>query len=376
MGATYKANAGGGSVSGDDDDAHHRSVPWGYLSRALELSVSNLQTIGDDEMCSVESPYSMDIGSNGKSSSSERCSSSGASCYVRSGGLGHGYMSSFRPRLLNSDELKFIWKLLRSYEGNKADHRRAVSSGYAEKGSELIQPGYDNKNDIFSLKTFVKFCQWWIPVTTTLLQIPNEWASLNHVKVQGFMGVIQANDLLLKKNLPGVFLLRFSESNPGRLVLTHTREVRKYFILVVLRSTSEDKSALLSIYKVLAVLDAETRNTADTSSVQLPQVVNRRLKTSTIFGPRCLDALLRSVNMPQASQVMSSGRARKHGSKGCPVVIRHSYVTVHPGGRWRLHYGKGMEGNSYSSLRELVNSKFDLLTLYPSSAKGNAFETS
>ena len=376
MGATYKANAGGGSVSGDDDDAYHRSVQWGYLSRALELSVSDLQTIGGNEMCSVDFPCSMDIRGNGKSSSSERCSSSRASYYARSGGLGHGYMSSFRPRLLNSDELKFIWKLLRSYEGNKADHRRAFSSGCAEKGSELIQPGYDNKSDIFSLKTFVKFCQWWIPVNTTLLQIPNEWASLNPVKVQGFMGIIQANDLLLKKNLPGVFLLRFSESNPGRLVLTHTREVRKYFILFFFRSTSEDKSALLSRYKVLVVLDAETRNTADSSSVQLPQVVNRRLKTSTIFEPRCLDALLRSVNMPQASQVISSGRARKHGSKGCPVVIEHSYVTVHPGGRWRLHYGKGMEGNSHSSLRDLVNSKFDLLTLYPSSAKGNAFETS
>ena len=73
---------------------------------------------------------------------------------------------------------------------------------------------------------------------------------------------------------------------------------------------------------------------------------------------------------------MSSGQARKNGSKGCPVVIRRSYVTVRPDGRWKLHYGEGMEGISYPSLRDLVKSKFDLLTLYTSSAKGNAFETS
>ncbi|CAN0034163.1 unnamed protein product [Ascophyllum nodosum] len=227
-----------------------------------------------------------------------RYSSSEASRGGGSHGLGHGCHSSFKPRLLGRDEQSFVLEFLRSCGPDRAGHRRGTRSG----GSDMIREcAYDNADDTISLEMFVEFCRWWEPVTNTLSLMLDEWASVDPVKVQGFMGGKEAERLLLKKRLPGVFLLRFSKSSPERLVLTYT----------------------------------------------------------------C-----------KASQDMSSGQARKNGSKGCPVVITRSYVTVRPDGWWTLHYGKGMEGISYPSLRDLVNSKVHLLTLYPSSAKGDAFETS
>ena len=61
---------------------------------------------------------------------------------------------------------------------------------------------------------------------TTLSRIPEEWESDNPVKVHGFIDRLEAKRKLFKTNQPGMFLLRFSESRPGDLILTFTYEVR------------------------------------------------------------------------------------------------------------------------------------------------------
>ena len=221
------AKEGGRGVSADDDDAYYGSVPWKYLRRALQNSLSNLQTAGGyDNMCSFNSPQSMDIRGKGQSSSSVRYSFSEASRVGGSHGLGHGYNSSLRPRLLGRDELSFVLEFLQSCRPDRAGHRRGTRS----RGSDMIgECAYDNADDAISLEMFVEFCRWWKPVTNTLSLMSNEWASVDPVTVQGFVGAKEAECLLSKKSLPGVFLLRFSESKPGRLVLTYTCEVRECF---------------------------------------------------------------------------------------------------------------------------------------------------
>ena len=225
--ATDMAKEGGRGVSGDDDDAYYRSVPWKYLCRALQNSLSNLQTAGgSDNMCPFNSSQSMDTRGSGQSSSSERYSFSEASLVGGSYGLGHGYQSSLRPRLLGRDELSFVLEFLQSCRPDRAGHRRVARS----RGSDMIgECAYDNADDAISLEMFVEFCRWWKPVTNTLSLVSNEWVSVDPVKVQGFMGGEEAERLLSKKRLPGVFLLRFSKSSPERLVLTYTCKVCECF---------------------------------------------------------------------------------------------------------------------------------------------------
>ena len=218
--ATEMANEGGRGVSGDDDDACYRSVPWKYLCGALQNSLGNLQTAGSYDNSSSYSSKSMDTRGNVRYSSSEASRGGG------SHGLGHGCHSSFKPRLLGRDEQSFVLEFLRSCGPDRAGHRRGTRSG----GSDMIREcAYDNADDTISLEMFVEFCRWWEPVTNTLSLMLDEWASVDPVKVQGFMGGKEAERLLLKKRLPGVFLLRFSKSSPERLVLTYTCKVRECF---------------------------------------------------------------------------------------------------------------------------------------------------
>ena len=216
VGATARAEAEGQSVRDGEDDAYYRSVPWSSLSLSLRHSLSDLPTTGGDETQSVDDDNRELVEGSGRSFSGEHRFSNRAGWGARGQGKGHGSIRSFKPRRLDDHHLRFIRYLLRSFRS-----REAVQGEH-----ELNQPKGDVE-DTICLKTFKRFCRrWWEPVMTTLSRIPEEWESDNPVKVHGFIDRLEAERKLLKTNQPGMFLLRFSESRPGDLILTFTYEVR------------------------------------------------------------------------------------------------------------------------------------------------------
>ena len=243
IGATARAEAEGQSIRDDGDDAHYRSVPWSSLSLALRHSLSNLPTNGGDETQSVDDDNDGWVEERGRSFSDELCFSNRAGWGAGGQEKKNEPSVSFKPRRLGDHHLNFIWELLRNCRPHDADHLRGTSNSGSNAGGnaeacdavqgedELYQHKHDVE-DTICLKTFVKFCQsWWEPVMTTLSRILEEWASDNPVKVHGFIGRLEAECKLLEINQAGVFLLRFSESHPGSLILTFTYEVRKYILV-------------------------------------------------------------------------------------------------------------------------------------------------
>ena len=240
VGATaVRAEAEGQSVRDDGDDANYRSVPWRCLSLGLQRSVSDLQTTDDDETQSVDDDHREEIGRSVWSSSSKGCLCSGLGWGVRGQNLGHGYTSSFKLRLLEDYHLRFIRDRLRYFTSHGEGHRRGTRSfdgkagGYAEAGEAVqgelgINQPEDDVEDIICLKTFASFCgSWWEPAMTTMSRILEEWASNNPVRVHGFIGGPEAERMLSETNQPGVFLIRFSKSRPGQLILASTYKVSK-----------------------------------------------------------------------------------------------------------------------------------------------------
>src|SRR3546814_13135840 len=72
---------------------------------------------------------------------------------------------------------------------------------------------------MITLENFQKFSLWWGPVLDTLVRIAPEWYSSSPIMVHGFVGRLTVCDWLSTKE-PGVFVLRFSESYPGFLVIS------------------------------------------------------------------------------------------------------------------------------------------------------------
>ena len=239
VGATVRAEAEGQSVRDDEHDAYYRSVPWSCLSLDLRQSLSDLLITGEDETQSVDDDHREEIEKSGRRLSSECRFFSGGGLGDRDQGLGHGYVSSFKPRLLGDDDLQFIRDVLRYFTSRGEGHRRGTHSfgsnagGYAEareavQGEHELNQPKDDVEDTICLETFASFCRWWWePVMTTLARISEEWASDRPVRVHGFIGRLEAKRKLLKTGQPGVFLLRFSESRPGHLILASTYEVSK-----------------------------------------------------------------------------------------------------------------------------------------------------
>ncbi|CAN0570005.1 unnamed protein product, partial [Ectocarpus sp. 12 AP-2014] len=75
------------------------------------------------------------------------------------------------------------------------------------------------RGDVISLEAFVEFSLWWAPLMTTLSLLRNDWASTDPTRVHGFISRIAAERQLLERER-GTFLLRFSESQPGELVVS------------------------------------------------------------------------------------------------------------------------------------------------------------
>ena len=218
VGATARAEAEDQSIRDGEDDAFYRSVPWSSLSLALRHALSNLPTNSGDETQSVDDNSRKWVEGSGRSFSDEHCFSNKAGWGARDQEKKNESTRSLKPRRLDHHHLKFIRYLLRSFRSREA----------VQEEHESNQPEGDVE-DTICLKTFERFCRrWWEPVMTTLSRIPEEWASDNPVKVHGFIDRLEAERKLSETNRPGMFLLRFSESRPGRLILTFTCEVRKY----------------------------------------------------------------------------------------------------------------------------------------------------
>ena len=84
-------------------------------------------------------------------------------------------------------------------------------------------------DDVVSLDAFVEFSLWWAPLMRTLSLLRNDWASMDPVRVHGFIGRLAAERELQQKER-GTFLLRFSESKQGTLVVSFTEHVSCFVV--------------------------------------------------------------------------------------------------------------------------------------------------
>ena len=208
---------------GDGDDACYRLVRWSYLSLALKSYLRGIQTVSSD----VEWSLSSEDESKGEDGLESLCGK------VRGQSLGCEPGRSFTARDLDDCELRFILNIVR--EGCKWSDKAEKSvdesqkcrifTGYATAAS--VRP---DKDVVLSLKEFRKFSKYWLSqVLATLSRMRKDWSIFNPVRVHGFVSRSEAHRQLLGTGLPGVFLLRFSESRHGRLVLSFTREVSNIF---------------------------------------------------------------------------------------------------------------------------------------------------
>ncbi|CAM9759163.1 unnamed protein product [Ectocarpus sp. 6 AP-2014] len=241
-GWTYGGGGGGGGDNGGfgwpaegagaGRVTNYDCVPWDYLRRGLMQHLCGKLTIpsSHDEVVD-EGPY----GWRGDASS------------VGVGvGNGYGAVNTPQVRWMNEEELAFVRGVLKAKQEKvrlkqeKLRQQRA-SRGYA--GTELVSIGSsgaadaasgrgggggngngNGDGDVISLDAFVEFSLWWAPLMPTLSLLRNDWASTNPTRVHGFISRIAAERQLLERER-GTFLLRFSESQPGELVVSFTEHV-------------------------------------------------------------------------------------------------------------------------------------------------------
>lgn len=120
-------------------------------------------------------------------------------------------------RVLNESQLDFIRGILRKRqkELTKAGAVTVDCTAY----------GLDGRYDFISVEAFALFSRWWSPLMVTLGIIKNDWVRTRPVRVHGFIGRLAADRLLRTARGHGAFLLRFSESYPGKLVISRARHV-------------------------------------------------------------------------------------------------------------------------------------------------------
>lgn len=212
-----------GISMGDAGDVCYHIVPWRYLSLAVRQGLIEIQTTFND----------MDM-----SLSDDDCAWSESSYHDFSGlHRFHGSYrdgDSFSARDLEEDELSFIRDLLRKSEkeGGKTygdcggdTWRGRDSKHYARAGGDYLR---EDAEEWFSLEAFAKFSEWLGPVITTLSMMQNDWVAIDPVRVHGFVSKDKAKRQLMKTGLHGVFMLRFSVSNPGSIIINVTRKVSDF----------------------------------------------------------------------------------------------------------------------------------------------------
>ena len=237
----------GKGVPGGGDAGRPDYVPWKNLSKSLEHHLCGMLTLPSTQGQVVDEGPLGWLGSAGYTG-------------VEMGGVhgqmgGYGSMNSIAPRGMNHAELKFVEGVLRSkqdalrrqqyqrrfrgfsggsggamdYSGRAELWDRGMRGGRGLVGGggrdERVSGGDDE--DIISLEAFVSFSEWWAPLMITLSRLRNDWASTNPVRVEGFVGRLEAERKLLLKER-GTFLLRFSESRSGALVVSFSENVSMY----------------------------------------------------------------------------------------------------------------------------------------------------
>lgn len=196
-------------------------VPWKYLSGSLKDHLCQKLTIPSSRGQVVDhGPYSwlvdpsMQLGGGG---------SYGAIHTPTLRGMNEEEMSFVRERLLRKQQQ--VWNANAGFGGSGRTERRASSGvDMREGGLNIGENGTDP--DTISIEAFTEFSKWWAPLITTLSRLRSDWSATTPVRVHGFMSRQETSTKLLGKEV-GTFLLRFSESVVGALVVSFTEEVSR-----------------------------------------------------------------------------------------------------------------------------------------------------
>lgn len=201
-------------------------VPWEYLSNSLKDHLCRKLTIPSSRGQVVDrGPYSwlvdpsMELG----------------------GGGSYGAINTPALRGMNEDEMRFVRdRLLRTEKQVRNASAGFRGSGRTERwphrGVGMRPGGLDigeniMDQDTISIEAFTDFSKWWAPLITTLSRLRNDWSSTSPVRVHGFISRQEACAKLREKDV-GTFLLRFSESVAGALVISFTEQVSRGFRLL------------------------------------------------------------------------------------------------------------------------------------------------
>ena len=136
---------------------------------------------------------------------------------------GYDAIDALTPCSINEKEMYLLRKrLLREQE-------RVASSGMGTRarGRELDDDG----DDQISIEAFVRFSDWWAPVMKTLSRLREDLSLTDLVRSHWFLGRNETDELLSQQE-EGTFLLRFSESRPGSLVISLKRVSRSHCFLL------------------------------------------------------------------------------------------------------------------------------------------------
>lgn len=198
-------------------------VPWEYLSSSLNDHLCRKLTIPSSHGQVVDrGPYSwlvdpsMELGAGG---------SYGAINTPALRGMNEDEMRFVRERLLRTQEQ--VWNASAGSRGSGRTERRPSGGvGMRPGWLDIGENGMDQ--DTISIEAFTDFSRWWAPLITTLSRLRNDWSSTSPVRVHGFVSRQEACTKLLEKDV-GTFLLRFSESVAGALVISFTEQVSRGF---------------------------------------------------------------------------------------------------------------------------------------------------
>eukprot|EP00903_Cladosiphon_okamuranus_P015149 g14007.t2 len=199
-------------------------VPWEFLKDALMEHLTGKLTVpskrrrpgvGQDDEDEDEHPYGC-IGEKVEEGDEEEGEQDDEEGEEEEGSW-YEKVDSRRERVLNDHELYFI----RGIQEKKQDSLRRSNHhwGAAARG------GWGGDGDMIFVEEFAEFCLWWEPLVRTLSLVKPDFEATDPVRVHGFVGRFWA-DQELKRRTTGTFLFRFSEREPGRLVVSFKERAR------------------------------------------------------------------------------------------------------------------------------------------------------
>lgn len=107
-------------------------------------------------------------------------------------------------RRLTKDDAKFLF------------HRMQLDQ------SSVVNSTRGHVDYVVERSRFMVFCEWWAPLLQSLTILNTEFSCKKPILIHGFLNRQKTEDTLLSANEVGVFLLRFSESHAGYLVVSFT----------------------------------------------------------------------------------------------------------------------------------------------------------